>query len=357
MEDRMAYKALSVLALWFACVQALLAVTGQNPFLQVKKLPLTVTAAPGLSSTWKVKAAYLEEDLSATTGYLDVQNVSSEDIPAGNFYAEYYDALGRLCFSLLFSLDKNVEKRNGSFAPTEVRKLYSITVYIAPAVEPTEVRLLLLAQPISKAGQHFPNVPPIQAPITIQATSPSNADFWLGSEVDSADGQQVIDLILAELTVDSSGHIQNVETLDANSDKLKSWFSKFVATLGFYPATTGGAPVTGKTLLLIRSVVLRKYPNGVSFQATDSPWVLRYAAHFKSDTDVPPINVILFERPPTRVKEGGSEQWTKLPPAPPGLFQLRYGSSEWCPGISVMARDPMPPNYYRREFLLTPSNK
>ena len=107
----------------------------------------------------------------------------------------------------------------------------------------------------------------------------------------------------------------------------------------------------------VRSVVLRKYPNGVSFQATDSPWVLRYAAHFKSDTDVPPINVILFERPPTRVKEGGSEQWTKLPPAPPGLFQLRYGSSEWCPGISVMARDPMPPNYYRREFLLTPSNK
>lgn len=345
-----------VFALCFACVKPLPASAGQNPFLQVKKIPLTVTAGPGVSSTWKVKSAYLEEDLSATTGYFEIQNVSSEPVQGANFYGEYYDSLNRLCFSLVFSLDKNLEKRNGPFSPAEVRKLYSTAVFIAPAVEPAQVRLFSLPQPTSAAGQRFSDAPPVQAPITIQARSTSGTDVWLGSEVDSSDGRQVMDLILAEVTVSSSGHIQNVETLDASSERLRAWFSKFVANLSFYPATTAGMSATGKTLLLLRSVVLRRNPSSSSLQPAASPWVVSYAAQLGSESAVPPINIILFERPPTRVKEGGSEEWTKVPAAPPELFQSRYGASDWCPGISIMVQDPASSDHYHRELVIDHPN-
>ena len=326
-----------------------IAETSLNPFTKISRTEVSVVQ-PDQQTSWIVRKAYVEEQLTATTGYLEIRNASNRALKNANFYAEYYDAAGRFCFSLVFSLNKNLEKQEGPLKRQGIRRLYSIGAFLAPASEPKELRVSLLGSGLSEVASGEEKRRPIRAPITMEVRTPAEPDqLTLGPEIDVAKGP-VLDLVLARVAVSRSGRSETVDVLGAESESIKSWFLRFVTNQVFYTATTDGVPQAGNILLLLRAVVSGKPPGGVPFlPASASPWMANYVSE-SADQPLPPITEIIFARPPSRVKMRGTTSWTNLPKPPFGLFEPLTGSSEWSPGIFTMIPDPNSPNHFRREL-------
>ena len=324
--------------------------SGPNPFSQINRTTVSVKMR-GVGQRWKVSRAYLEETLTATTGYLMIENTSTQPLKVANLYAEYYDRFGRFCFSLVFSLDKNLEKKRGPLPPRTIRKLYSIGAFLAPASEPKELRLSLLEKRLAGVSGIAEDEPPMRAPITIEVRAADDSDqLSLGPEFGLAKGP-VLDLVLAEVRVGISGRLETVSVAGAISESVKSWFLKWVAHQVFNTATTDGVPQTGSILLLVRAIVPREATDDTQpfLPARNSPWIVDYAAE-PNETLPAFVTEIIFANPPTRVKMGGTKEWTRLPKPLFGLFEPLTGASDWCPDIFVIVPDPTSPNRFRREL-------
>jgi hypothetical protein len=189
----------------------------------------------------------------------------------------------------------------------------------------------------------------MRAPVTIEVRAPNDPDkLWLELDREPVRGP-VLDLVLANVTVGSSGRLENVDVLGTASSEVKSWFLKFVADQIFYTASTDGAPEVGNTLLLVRAIVPKEGESSSFLPARTSPWMANYAATGANGL-IPPITEIIFERPPVKVKMGGTANWTKLPVPPQGLFEPLTGASDWCSDAFVLVPDAASPNHFRREL-------
>src|SRR5579864_982531 len=158
-------------ALWLVTAALPIVNAKGNPFLAVATVHLNVKEERSLGQFWHVRSAYLEESVKGATGYVEIANISGEAIGAANFYGEFYDADGRFCFSLVFSIANNLSGRSGPFLPREVRKLYSTGAFLAPASQPAELRLFILRQDIT-GTKGVTEAPPLRAPITVQINNP-----------------------------------------------------------------------------------------------------------------------------------------------------------------------------------------
>ncbi len=320
-----------------------------NQDLPLARSRLRVTAGEELSTFWNVRAAELRETVTAGWGYLEVENVSNSTLDGATFYGEYFDDAGRFCFSLVFSQAKNVGGK-GPVAPGELRELYSPAAGLAPASEPKEVRLYLVRQGMPGQENSLRKWDmAIRAPVTGGGSvSASAADLQLGSEVALAQAP-VLDLVFAKVTVDRRGSLDRVDVLDAVSTQVELWFLSFVRQLTFYPATDGGVPRSGQALVMVRAVLSREALLDSPFPLRESPWVKSYMERW-TESAVPPVTDILFERPPTKVKLGGSMEWTELPAGPPGRFQLMLLGSDWGSPAFDWVIDPSMTHHLRREL-------
>lgn len=94
---------------------------------------------------WRASRAWLQLSFRGTAGYVRVTNVSAITFDSARFFAEYYDESKRLCFTLAFVQERNLEGLRGPFQPGETRRV-SAVASVAPAMRPREVRLWFLGE-------------------------------------------------------------------------------------------------------------------------------------------------------------------------------------------------------------------
>ena len=112
----------------------------------VPRTRLQVSEAPEATKYWKVLNADLVQEFDATTGSLKVENISDLILDNVAIYAEYYDAGGKLSFSLVFSQTTNLGDDRTPIAPSTTRTLYSTAGGMTPASAPTQVRFYLIRE-------------------------------------------------------------------------------------------------------------------------------------------------------------------------------------------------------------------
>jgi hypothetical protein len=184
--------------------------------------------------------AGLHQDFNGTTGKLKLQNASNVALEGAVLYAEYFDSVGRLCFSLLFAQDKNPGEQS-PIAPGGISVIGSSTPGLFPASEPKEVRLYLVELRLPE----LPNSPRrwevrLRVPVTIAGGVHST--LRLDTEVASA-SEPVLDLLLASVNVNQAGVATNVDVIHSTSSQVELWFRDFVqrqATI--FPATDRDVP-------------------------------------------------------------------------------------------------------------------
>lgn len=304
-----------------------------KPSPRFVSVPLRLLAEGDLTKYWTLKSAELRETPSATWGYVGIQNVSNTPIERARFYGEYFDAQGRFCFSLAFSLASNEGGLDSPSRPGEVRSLRSMAASLSPAVAPKELRLYLVGQR-SLTGQHVEGegTPPMRVPVIISGgLAESLSSVILKGELAPPD-DSIRDLVLARVRVDSTGRPEKVEVVHAISDKLLQWFQDYVSGVRFTAASRGKIPEAGDTLLLVRAVASRNAFENSDFLPRLSPRVTTYLAS-TYDNEVAPVSTLLFVPAPTRVKRLGSGDWVNLPPPPPGLFSIFFDGTDWCSGL------------------------
>ncbi len=294
--------------------------------------------------------ARLRENFDQTTGYLEVQNISGTTVDGPIFYAEYFDASGRFCFSLVFSQATNTAIR-GPIAPAEVRGLYSSGVGLFPASEPKEVKLYLVRQSMPEQANPLRNWDAsFRAPITVSGSVRSDAmTLQLGPEVALAKGP-FLDLVFAKVSVDEKGFVDGVDVLNTASNRVESWFLDFARhQLTFYPATDRWVPKPDHAVVLVRVVLSEEGIPNSPFLPRMSPWVKSYAARLVG-TEVPPVTDIVFARPAGKINRAGTDELVERPAALPGIFELRLFGSDWSVGAVQMVPDTSVPRRLRREL-------
>jgi hypothetical protein len=311
---------------------------------------LQVSLDTGLANLWSVRSAGLHEDLVGTTGSLRIQNVSAATVRDAVFYGEYFDAAGRFCFSLVFSLANNGV--NGSpVAPGELREIYASSAGLFAASPPNQLRLFQVRQdvpdhPYSPMVSDFS----LRVPVTIFGSVRGNATkIDLLSEQAQA-SKPMVDLILAELKVDATGSVNSIDILSALSGQMEVWFRDFVRReLMVYPATNNGVPVSGSALLLVRITPSEKQLANSEAEAWMSDWVKSYVTHSVGD-EVPPVTEIVFQRPPTKIKRMGTTDLVERPPAPTGQFEILLIGSDYSRQAFRSVSDPSMPHKMRFEL-------
>lgn len=289
---------------------------------------------------WKARGAELRETFTATSGYIQIEDISPTAMEDAKFYGEYFDAAGRFCFSLVFSQAKNESNQSGPFAPGEVRTVVSMAASLAPAAEPTMMRLYSVEQrPVGEQKEVIYDESVVRSPTAIMGgVEAGRGRLWLERELPKAEGP-VLDLVLARAEVDSAGRLDRVKVLKAVSSEVEAWFRDFVSRARFTPASRGGLTEGSGTVLLARAVLSLAATQESPFLPRQSPWVKAYAEGL-AGTEIPSINELRFERRPTRVKRLGSLSWVELPPLPPGLFEYHASGSDWCPDVVKWFTDP-----------------
>lgn len=327
-------------------LSAAVARPADRPSRHFVSVPLRFLAEGNLGKYWTLKAAELRETPSATWGYVGLQTVSNIPITEARFYGEYFNAEGRFCFSLAFSLASNEEGRNSPIRPGELRVLRSMAGSLSPAVEAKEMRLYLVEQ-TDLTGQRVlnENTPPMRVPPIISGgISEGLSSITLSGEL-APPPDSTRDLVLARVRMDSLGRAEQVEIVQAISDKLRRWLQGFVSrTNEFTPASYGDTPIDGDTLVLVRATASRAAFENADFLPRLSPWVTAYLAGIH-ENEVPPISIVLFAPAPTRAKRLGSGEWVDLPPPPPGLFHIVSDGTGWCPDLFDYKAGPIPGHF------------
>jgi hypothetical protein len=330
------------------CLSLAASSTGRITFADA---PLAVSPEGELATSWQVLEARLFERADGTTGYLRLRNVSGTTLEGGIFYAEYSDARGRFCFSLVFSQTRNIPIK-GPVAPGGVRELYSNAPGLFPASEPKGVRVYLVRESIAgRAGSTREWGAPFRAPVTLSGNVRTDAtQLHLGPEVAGTEAP-FLDLVLAKVRVDEKGSVGSVEVVNALNEQLESWFIGFARReLTFYPATESWAPRPGDALVLTRVILSEEGVANSPFLPRMSPWVQSYVAGI-SGSDLVPVTQIGFSRFRGKVNRAGTDKWIQLPPLPPGIFQLFLFGSYWSTPAVRMVPDPSAPGHLRRELL------
>jgi hypothetical protein len=324
--------------------------TAKNVVRTDMPITLTVLQEGDFGNYWQASAAELQENFDSTIGFIQVKNISNSAVNTATFYADYRDAVGRRCFSLIYSLAENEAKAKDSLLKGETRKLYSVAAALMPSVKPITVHLFLVRQP-SSALALASTTSMIEAPITFSLkNSPQGDQVSLPTEFPDMNGP-IVDLALIAVTVDELGRVSNIESLDSLNEEVRAWSTKFISNQAFYPATVGWTPKIGTTLVLLRAVTeSAQLAQSRGLSIRELPWVTRYIETLDTQP-LPPVTQILFQRPPTKVKMGGSKEWIDLPATPVGIYEPYTPGSEWCPGVVKVVPDSSSPLHLRRELV------
>jgi hypothetical protein len=315
--------------------------------------PVKVALQPEAAKFWRVHQAGLQEQLTGTTGYLDLENISGTALKSSILYAEYFDDLGRFCFSLVYSQDTNVGIKS-PVSVGEIRKFNSIASGLVTASEPVEAHLYFLeyARPGSNFRTKLQDVA-IRAPVTLSANVASDAlRLQLHSEAALTKGP-VAELILARVKVDARGNITGIDILNAASGTVETWFKNFAPDLSFYPATRYGVPESGQALVSVRAIVSDEGAAKSLEVERTSKWVSAYVSALNS-AEVPPVTEIIFQRPSTKVRPRGSTEDIQRPVAPPGVFELTILGSEWSIPAYAWVTEPSMPQHTIRKLAVGP---
>jgi len=286
-----------------------------------------------LASFWKVHDALLHENFQSTWANVEVENASPVRIEGARFYGDYFDAAGRICFSAAFSQDENDQGLTGAFAPGERRTLISLGSSLAPASEPKELRLYLIAQRLvgSKQEDVFERERLLRVPPTNGGYSVATQTVRLPGGL--MDHSPIVDLALARVTVDEHGHAQQIEILQA-SPSVSELCRAFFGELRFEPASSGDLAESGTALVLLRAVdYRRKDLESAPFRSGDSPWVQAFVARLQG-TEVPTITELLFA----------------AARGEPKLFVFASAGSEWSSNIFHFATNPRTGRCCHREW-------
>src|SRR5215470_16879629 len=109
----------------------------------IEKKPIRAIMDDELAKYWKVSEAGVREDYTGTIGYVELQNVAEMSFSDAILYGEYFDSTNRLCFSLVFSLNKGARDEE-SVKPGESRVIEALGFGLFPALDPEKVKLYLI---------------------------------------------------------------------------------------------------------------------------------------------------------------------------------------------------------------------
>lgn len=293
-------------------------------------LPLRVTSDEAFGRTWRVVSAELRENITAATwGVLELQNASKTALEEARFYAEYYDARGRRCLTLAFAGEANSQQNGKPIEAGETRELLSLAAGLSPAAKPVEVRLKLVSQrPVGHSTEIVSGERFVLSPVTLMSLSGAPLTLNLNSLQRQS---QVVDLILAKITVDVRGTPESVEVLNVSSDGIREWFDAVVRQR-FEPASIGFVETPGTCLLLVR-VVMDPSADPSATSAREAPWIKAYASTFRGN-ELPTVNEVIFvPSSPVIPIASGAPQPRPSPSQNPDLFDLVFSGSEWSANI------------------------
>ena len=295
---------------------------------------------------WRVMDAGLQQEATGTTGYLEIQNASSEPIPAAFLYAEYFDA-SRVCFTLLFSQDTNLDAQN-PIGPGETRKLFSVAPGLIPAIQPTEIHVYAMS---SSNGSERPlrfEGTSVRAPVTVDSSiASSELRLQLDPKTVHSNGS-IQGLLLATVDVDERGDLVNLEVLDAPNKAVEAWFQGFARELTFYPATDDGVPVRSSVFVRVQAVFPSQSTTGDFPMPTQA--LNQYTVR-NGTAQIPPVTQIILQRPSTKMQLKGSKEFSDVPPAPPGALDVTSFGSDWSTSAYRWVADPLMPHRRARRLI------
>jgi len=303
---------------------------------QFTSLPVRIRQDSDVTSRWKLHNAALRESIIGVWGVLDIENDSTLTMKFARFYAEYFDAAGRLCFTLVFATQANadnLEKDERPIRPGESRQLLSLASALGPASDPVEVRVRLIQDTISAEplrGAVGDAV--IGSPVVINAAVPRR--YLRLKLAPLQESPAIIDLLFAKLRFGPAGDLQGFEVLQSSNAEARSWFEGFLRQkrLG-NPATVGLANVAGIALVLLRAPNRLEGTPAAELLPRSSSWVKSYAQAVQG-ADIPPITQLLLSRSadliplPTRLPDGTIQQRERV--TDQDLFEYISPGSDWC---------------------------
>ncbi len=298
------------------------------------ELPLVATPRGNIERYWKLADARFEERVGAAGGTIEATNVSGVTLRGPLFYAEYLDARGRVCFTLVL-YSWRTGSPGGPVGPGQTTRMFGLAPTLFPASRPVAVRVRLLRQdcPSPDCSMDRGDAPlrvPV-APLDGIPGPPDTARLQL-LEAHSAASGPILDLLLAEITVGRSGSVSRVSLLLESDPAVGPWFRELVPLLKLYPAMDGGVRQQASTLVLVRAVLSSDGIGAERFAPRMRPWVVAVTRQLRGPV-LPQVLQILLVRPPTVLRRTsgptGQLQVTRRPPAPPGEFEVLPTVAAW----------------------------
>lgn len=334
---------LALICLFVGCVAR-----GQREAPASLKTVVRVSVTSELKRYWQIREAGLTEELSGTIGYVALQNVSGTTLDRSVVYAEYFDAADRFCFSMTFSLAKNIGDRT-PVPPGGTRTVYSANTDLLSASRPTVARIYLLREREIDQTHRVADEPIVRAPATLNGAIPSDdSTLQLPPEIASEKGP-LVDLILAMLVVNERGQIMHTRIMHAASPSLETWFLSFASKLSFYPATHSNVPLASVAVINVMAMLSKEASRDSLIPASDLPWVKQYAAQFAA-SEIPPVTQIVFGPPATKTQLPGRSGYTERPPGPPGMLEVMILLSDWSNPCYEWVRDESKPQHLTRKL-------
>lgn len=305
-------------------------------------LRLTLVQEEAINRSWQLSGAELREEAFDTWGFLEIRNVLGAPVQQAKFYVEYYDSLGRLCFTLVFSSDANIEQLRGDTRPvesSESRLLVSVGVGLAPASEAVEARVHLVSQTtVGRPEVVVEGNRVIRSPGSIHSIPDRELGLALGPQQQVS---PVLDLIFARIVITKEGEIDDLTILNSASPVATAWFERIIRGKGVLrPATIGFANTESAELVLVR-IASGTNPISVVPAARESPWVKSYVGALR-DRALRPIAALFFLSPAESIAlSPESEQPRSASKSGPNVLQLVSVGSFWCDTLVVW--DPASP--------------
>ena len=296
---------------------------------------------------WRLREAGLVQQLTGTSGYIVLENVTGETLKRSVFYAEYFNSSDRFCFSLILSLERNVGDRS-PVAAGETRIVSAVAEGLHPALKPAHVQVYLVRDDMSETRDQ----PPIQAPVTLDSAYPSSAGLLQLPLRLRTQEEPFTDLLSAKVSVNREGHITDTDILYAADPSLREWFTGIATKLSFYPATVSNSPRDSLALVDIVAIQSKESSGTTPTPAYDRPWVQEYSK--LSTPEMPPITQLVFIPPAKKIRSPGNMTAVEHPGPVPSSLELGIAGSDWSlPNYEWIRDDSMPHHQTRK---LIPSN-
>lgn len=295
-------------------------------------IPLKVITEGDLAKFWRVGRADLVENFEETRGHVELENLSAKPVPEAALYAEYFDAAGRLCFTMVFSQEQNMQMREGPLQPGEARTLTCAITSLGPAVQPVEAKFYLAwKSQVGRYTRYTTGQTPVCAPATVGGGfTPRFMSLQIGPEL-MGSNSALVDLLLARIEVSARGRMEHAEVLHAANEGIRVWFEELGRQLLFFPASSDAVREKSSTLVLARAISFTDQFWDKPLILREDPWVKSYIGTRQED-EIPLVNQFLFMPSPTRESCDGRE--VRLPLAPLGYFRLINTQTSWCDLVS-----------------------